>query len=186
MQVRHILAAVVAVPVLGVLVACQPAPESPTASPTSPTSTVPTTASQSTPSHEELFREASEVYRRIRLEVDKLEAAGGAKELPASLKQYVTGELEANLSALYVDLWPKDHKKRIGEARIIWVGKSQLQLPSGAVTATSACVDASGAEIRYPDGTFNKGIIQTQIFFYGHFDGRLKAFASHSEKVTTC
>ncbi len=181
MRVRRLLAAVCAVPLL---VACQPDPTTPSATSTSPNATVTTSP---TPSEEELFRQASDVYRRIRVEIDKLEAAGGAKELPPSLTQYVTGTLEANLAALYVDTWPRDQKRRTGEAPVVvWLRLWQQSAPSGNVVALHACVDASKAEIRYADGRVNKGIIQTQTFFFGWFGGQLKAFASKSEKVTTC
>lgn len=180
MLVRRLLAAVCAVPLL---VACQPGPSTP--GPTA-TSTQATPMTSPTPSEEELFRQASDVYRRIRVEIDKLEAAGGAKVLPPSLTQYVTGEIEANIRATYTLDWPGDKKRRVGDPpTIAWLRLATVEV-QGAVVSTVACVDASRAVIRYADGRENPGGIQQQTLHYSYFAGALKAFDSSSDRVEKC
>lgn len=186
MQARRFLAALVAIPVFAVLVGCQPGAESPTTTPTSRT-TVPTTASPpTTPSQEDLLRQASEVHGAIFAEINRLEGAGGAKELPASLKRYVTGELEKNLVTLYVTHWPSEGKVRTGPAPTLqWVRPREVD-KAGALVATIGCVDATKSRFSTRRETSLPGIIQTQIFRYAFFGGEMKAFSSDFERVTKC
>lgn len=183
MKAHRFIAATVVVPVLA---ACQPAPSTPTTTHHTTTST-PTMPSPSTPSQEELFREASDVYRGIRIEIDNLEAAGGAKELPPSLKQLVTGELEKNLHAVYVESWPQRRKIRTGPAPTVrWIRNYEGNRMAGTLIATLGCVDATKSVFTVGRGSPGPGVIQTQTFYYALVDGKLKAFNSDFEVVDRC
>lgn len=183
MRVRYLVVAAVALPLV---VACQPNPTT-RSDPT--TSAAPTTTSQSpsTPSQEELFREASEVYRGFSDEINRLEAAGGAMALPESLRQYVTGQLEKNLVAVYVESWPQQHKIRTGPAPTIgWIRAYQGTLKPGAVSATIACVDARRSLYRSGTQAPGPGKLQHEILHYKYIGGDLKAFDSGWEDASTC
>lgn len=179
MKARHILAATAALPLL---IACQPGTPPPNT-----TNTAPTTTSPSTPTQEQLFNQASNLYRKISTEVNALEAAGGAKELPTSLKQYVTGELEKNLHAVYIESWPQQRKQRTGPAPAIsWIKAYTGSTRAGAITSTIACVDARKSAYRTGGHSPQPGGVQHEILFYALDGGSLKAFDSAWEDASAC
>jgi hypothetical protein len=174
-----------AVPVvLGVCVAVLAACQSPPAP--SPTPTVSAVASvPSVKSSAELFAEGSAIYRKMKIEMDKLEVQGGADELPPELTQYITGDLVTMLTAEYRS-WKQNGTVLSGEPSVdVWVVPYEKQ-SNGSAVVVAACTDSSRAIVREGDGTPRAGVIGINYYYFKRVNGRLVAFDAASRKVDKC
>jgi hypothetical protein len=161
-------------------VACQspPAP--------SPTPTVSAVASvPSAKSSAELFAEASAIYRKMKIEMDKLEAQGGADELPPELTQYITGDLLTMVTADY-EWWKKQGVRRVsGPVVDDWILPYEKQ-SNGSVAVVAACNNGSNVKVRHRDGSITRGVIAINYYYFTYVDGRLIAFDCKSLDVDKC
>jgi hypothetical protein len=133
----------------------------------------------------ELFAEASAIYRKMKIEMDKLHRAGGADVLPPALVQYVTGDLTTMLSATY------RYQKHSGVTTTGGPSPDKWIVPESSVVddslvAVAVCTDGTGVTIHEADGTTHPGDIGINYCYFKYFDGRLLAFTVQSEGVDKC
>lgn len=165
---------------VAVVAACQGAAPSPSGS-TTPTSSAVASAAGSA----QLYAEAEQIYRAMRVEMEKLERAGGADELPPELSQYVTGYLEETLTGMY-RYWKEEGLVLSGQSESIeWI-RPYDRRRDGSLVALAVCSDGTKAELSQGGTPSERGDVAINYYFFKHFDGVLKGFDVEYKRVESC
>lgn len=179
---RNAVVSVLALCVLAITGCQSPASDETFGTPTPPDQGV---ATGDATSEEALYAEAEQIYRAMRVEMLKLERAGGADELPPELAQYVTGYLEDTLTAQF-RRWKKEQRVVYGRANSLeWVRPSDYTHEGSEVTV-AVCMDARNSQVSTAGTPVRVSMVAINYYYFKHFNGELKGFQAQFEQVESC
>lgn len=139
-----------------------------------------------TPSKEKLFQQAAQMYREYFAEMNDLAKTGGAKEIPDSLKKYVTGDLEE--SKLGTLRWYEAHDMTTWgrPRRIISIDQSD-KTREDSVVSIRVCIRGTDGGLQVKHGKKDINWLNGyDVVYFKYFDGELKAFDSSWAEVSEC
>lgn len=169
------------------LTSCHAGTTQPTPPPTTHVATQDAPTSSSSPtatSSDALYDEAERVFRAYYKEHEKATRAGGFTTMPASMKKYVTGQFERDVTSLFRNQHRQGVRSKGGKFRIDWLRPAQqgplpisLEVCTDATSTTTT--DARGRVLR-------KGVRLEYIVGFSRKDGALRIAAGSSERVSSC
>ncbi|SES05681.1 hypothetical protein SAMN05443377_1485 [Propionibacterium cyclohexanicum] len=139
-------------------------------------------------SQAELDAEAERVYRAFFAEEQKVLLAGGAEELPESVKPYITGDFEKMIEAGFQEVHRNRWKLQPDRsAEIVALKPDHSLLSVEVLAALVTCSDSRSSGFLTSEGELLPGGIDyASLYFSRNTDGQLKVFNSKSEEVTAC
>ncbi len=178
--------AVVAIALAASLVVASGCSSSPTESVSETPTSTPTPTVSTPPSQQQLYEEAVGIYRKMRVQTEKIERAGGADELPPELKQYVTGYMAQTLTSVY-KAWKAEGLVLYGRGETIeWIREDHDGPHDGSLVTVAVCTDGRNAEVKRAGTPANVGRTVINYYYFKYFDGVLKGFYIEYEWVESC
>ncbi len=145
-----------------------------------------TAAASNSPGQEELYEQAVGIYRNMRVQMEEIERAGGADELPPELDQYVEGFLAETLTGTYRQ-WKRDQMVLYGRAETdVWVREDSDGQVEGSLVSVAVCSDGRQAQIKKAGVPMSSGVVGINYYAFKYFSGELKAFDVEYEVIDSC
>lgn len=170
-----------------VVAGCQsPTSDETFGTPTPPYQGVPSSEISTPPREDQLYSEAEQIVRNMLAEMEKIERAGGADQLPPEFAQYLAGSLKRDFTIQYQQ-WKEAEYVLTGQAGTTeWIRKSNQTHAEGSLVSVAVCTDGRLAGLRQSGTPVSVGVAGINTYDFKYFDGKLKAFFGKGREVESC